>query len=292
MKYSRVGEDPWARWFAERRHGGDEATRAQVLEELAPVRERVLAGAQLERGNTLLDAGCGDGLIGFGALPLVGDAGHVIFDDISDELLDCCREIAAGDARCRFVNAPVTALPLPDESVDAVTVRSVLIYVPEKQRALTELQRVLVPDGRLSLFEPLNSYGFPEPDETFFGFRLPPDLLPLSARVKQVWRSIDLPEYNAMHDWSERDLLRWVEDAGFRSIDYEARFEVKPRVAIDDFDVVSRRAANPLVPNLAEALEQTLDAGERERFLAWLRPRAEAGDGVSRSAHGYLRAVK
>lgn len=256
------------------------------------MRERVLAGARLEPGDTLLDAGCGDGLIGFGALTLVGDAGTVIFDDVSEELLERCREIGAGDPRCRFVNAPVTALPLDHDSVDAATVRSVLIYVPEKQQALAELHRVLRPGGRLSLFEPLNGYGFPEPDETFFGIRVPDDLRPLLDKVKRVWRSIDLPEYNAMHDWSERDLLRWVETAGFRHIEYEARFEVKPLEPVADFDVRMRQAGNPLVPSLEEALEQTLDGAERERLVAWLRPRAEAGDGVSRSAWGYLAAVK
>jgi ubiquinone/menaquinone biosynthesis C-methylase UbiE len=287
-----VTDDPWAKWFAERRHGGDEATRTQVLQELAPVRERVLANAQLEEGDILLDAGCGDGLIGFGALSLVGDRGAVVFDDISQELLDRCRAIADGDPRCRFVNAPITALPLADESVDAVTVRSVLIYVPEKQQALAEVHRVLVPGGRLSLFEPLNSYGYPEPNETFFGIRLPTELRPLADRVKDVWRLIDLPEYNAMHDWSERDLLVWVERAGFASIEYDATFEVKPLEPVTDFDVRARRAGNPLVPSLAEALETALDERERERFVGWLRPRAEAGDGVVRSAHGYLVAVK
>ena len=95
-----------------------------------------------------------------------------------------------------------------------------------------------------------------------------------------------------MHDWSERDLLRWVEAAGFSRIDYEARFEVKRRAPIDDFDVASRRAANPLVPSLGEALEQALDPTERERFVAWLRPRLETGEGVVHSASGYLAAVK
>ncbi len=76
--------DPRARWFAERRHGGDERTRLDVLEELTPVRERVLTGANLQPGDTLLDAGCGDGLIGFGALALVGEGGAVIFDERSE----------------------------------------------------------------------------------------------------------------------------------------------------------------------------------------------------------------
>jgi arsenite methyltransferase len=289
---SSTSTDPWAEWFARRRHGGDEDARLALLDDLAPVRERVLEGTRLEPGDTLLDAGCGDGLIGFGALALVGDDGAVIFEDISEELLERCREIAGGDPRCRFVNAPVTDLPLDDESVDGVTVRSVLIYVPEKQRALDELFRVLRPGGRLSLFEPLNSYGFPEPDETFLGFRLPDELRPLSDRVKLVWRSIDSPEYNAMHDWAERDLLRWVENAGFREVEYEARYEVKPADPVESFEVRWQQAGNPLVPNLKEAIAQALAPEEGERFVAWLRPNIEAGGGLLRSAWGYLVATK
>lgn len=289
---SSTNTDPWAAWFAERRHGGDENARLALLDELGPVRERVLEGARLESGDVLLDAGCGDGLIGFGALPLVGDAGTVIFDDISEVLLDRCRELAARDPRCRFLNAPVTALPLDDEAVDAVTVRSVVIYVPEKQRAFDELYRVLKPGGRLSLFEPLNSYAYPEPDETFYGIALPDDLRPLADRVKAVWRTIDLPEYNAMHDWSERDLLRWVEHAGFAELAYDVHFEVERAEPIENFDVRWRQAGNPLVPSIQEAIEAVLTAEEQARFVPWLRTNAEAGGFRQRSASGYLVARK
>ena len=55
--------------------------------------------------------------------------------------------------------------PIADESVDVVTTRSVVIYVTEKQRAFDEFHRVLRPGGRLSMFEPINSFAFPEPDD-------------------------------------------------------------------------------------------------------------------------------
>jgi arsenite methyltransferase len=283
--------DPWAAWFAERRHGGNDNARLAILDALAPVRERVLAGARLEPGDKLLDAGCGDGLIGFGALELVGEDGSVIFEDISEELLDRCREVAGDDPRCSFVNASLTDLPLPDESVDAATVRSVVIYVPEKQRAFGELHRVLKPGGRLSLFEPLNSFAYPERDETFLGIEVG-DLHELSDRVKAVWRSIDIPEFNSMHDWDERDLAAWVDRAGFRERHLEAAYEVKAMEPWDDYDVRSRQAGNPLAPSLAEAIDQALAPEEAERFVTWLRAHAAAGNGVERSAVAYLTATK
>jgi arsenite methyltransferase len=284
--------DPWSEWHKTRRHGGDEAALEETRRFVAPIRERVLEGARIQDGDTVLDAGCGDGLIGFGALPLVGERGTVIFDDISEELLDVCRSIAGGDPRCWFVNAPVTSLPFADDSVDVVTLRSVVIYVPEKQRAFDEVFRVLKPGGRLSLFEPLNSFAYPEPDDRFFGIPVPDELRDASDRVKRVWRSIDLPQYQAMHDWSERDLLSWVETAGFASIAYDVHYDVKPADPVANYDVRIRQAANPLVPTIDEALDRALSPDERQRFEAWLRPHAEAGDGVWRMAHGYLVAAK
>ncbi len=283
--------DRWAAWFAERRHGGDERSLAGILDASASVRDRVLAGARIEPGDVVLDVGCGDGLIGLAALEHVGDDGVVIFDDISDELLDRCHERAQGDERCRFVNASVTGLPLGDASVDVVTGAAVLIYVAEKQRAFDELHRVLRPGGRLSLYEPLNSFGYPEPAETFFGIEVG-EMRALTEQVRDVWRAIDLPEYAAMHNWNERDILQWAERAGFSNIRYDATYEIKPADPVPDYESRARRVGNPLVPSLAEAIDQALSAEEAERFVAWLGPRMEAGEGVQRSAQGYLTAVK
>ncbi len=220
-------QDRWSAWFAERSHGGDERTLAGVLDASASVRDGVLARAGIEPGDVVLDIGCADGLIGFAALDRVGARGGVIFDDISDELLDRCRERADGDERCRFVNGSVTELPLRDGEIDVVTGAAVLIYVPEKQRAFDELHRVLRPGGRVSLFEPLNSFGYPEPAETFYGIEVGA-MRALTERVRDVWRAIELPEYDAMHNWNERDLLVWAERAGFSEIEYEASYLVAP----------------------------------------------------------------
>src|SRR5215213_3724123 len=152
-----MSRDRWADWILERRFGGDRAAADDMLTHLREVRERVLDRAEVREGETLLDVGCGDGLIAFGALER--GARRVIFSDVSQDLLDVSRELAAGEPRAEFVRALAEDLSaIPDASVDVVTTRSVLIYVADKARAFAEFLRVLRPGGRVSLFEPINRF--------------------------------------------------------------------------------------------------------------------------------------
>jgi cyclopropane fatty-acyl-phospholipid synthase-like methyltransferase len=79
--------DIWAQWLLHRRHGGDRERLKAALEHLYPIRDRVLTYAQIGDGGTLLDVGCGDGLIAFGALERSSTC-RVVFADISQDLLD------------------------------------------------------------------------------------------------------------------------------------------------------------------------------------------------------------
>ncbi len=143
MANNVIDSDPWASWLLKHRHGGDEEHHRKVIEHMAPVRDRVLANAHLQNGETLLNVGTGDGLIGFGALEKVGADGKVIFSDISQSLLDVCTEFATTSGvldRCEFLLADAADLSkIPDGSLNAVTTRSVIIYVKEKQHAFERI---------------------------------------------------------------------------------------------------------------------------------------------------------
>jgi ubiquinone/menaquinone biosynthesis C-methylase UbiE len=262
-----------------------------MLAGLANVRDTVLDRAQLEAGETLLDAGCGDGLIGFGALEC--GAGNVVFADISQDVLDLCREAAAQlDVvdRCTFVRTRIERLEsIGDASVDVACTRSVLIYVEDKERAFAELFRVLRPGGRVSLFEPINRFGLDERREGFWGY--PGDgLADLAQRVSRVYEEIQ-PSDDPMVDFDERDLLALAEAAGFFPLELELHADVRPTEP-RSWTVFANSSGNPKIPTIAEAMDRALTPEERERFAEHLRPLVEAGKGVWRMAVAYLSATK
>jgi arsenite methyltransferase len=288
--------DRWAEWLLERRHGGDPAALERQLVGIYEFRERVLENAAVEEGDVVLDVGTGTGLIGFAALDLVGESGKVIFSDVSEDLLEECRRIADDLGvlpRCDFVLASADDLhAIEDASVDVVTTRSVLIYLADKEPAFREFFRVLRANGRISLFEPINSFAYPEPDHLYRGF----DATPIRRFVEKV-RSVGLqPSEHPLLNFDERDLLRFAEESGFRDIklDYSAEASVGPHWAAEvGWETYKRMSGNPIDPTLEEAMNAALDDAERAEFEAYFRRLLESGTEITRrEATAYLRAVK
>lgn len=288
--------DQWAQWLLERRHGGDEEQLHRVFDALMPVREKVLENCALAGDETLLDVGCGDGLIAFGALDRL-DAGKVIFSDISADLLRHVEALAKSmnvQNRCEFVQADVTTLsPIADETVDAVTMRSVLIYVVDKLSALHSIYRVLKPEGVLSFFEPMNRFAHPEPAHLLWGYDIA-QIIPLAEKIKAVYRTIQPADTDPMLNFDERDLLAYLDQVGFSEVHLEMRAEIMPLSELGErtWEQFIHVAPNPKVPTLHEAMEQTLSRKEINQLTNYLRPKVEIGDGTLRSAIVYIWAVK
>ena len=292
----RDTQDRWHRWLLNTRFGGDAEARQRALTgTLYPVRDKVLDNAQLRAGDVLLDVGAGDGLIAFGALERLGPKGRVIFSDISQDLLDHCRKAAEAEGvlgRCSFVYAAADGLAqagIAGESVDVVTTRSVLIYVKDKETALREFYRVLRPGGRLSIFEPINVLmgGF---DETrLSGYDIRP-VAALAAKVSALYESIQPKGKDPIGDFDDRDLVRHAENAGFPEVQLGLEVDVKTSKDPVPWQHYLRASANPLVPPLGEAMDQTLTPSEIVEFTGHLRPLVESGAGQERRAVAFMTA--
>ena len=281
--------DHWAEWVAGRRPGGDSEKTRRFSFSPAATRDKVLERAGLQSDETLLDVGCGEGLIAFGALER--GAKSVVFADVSTELLDRCRRAASelsAQERCRFVEASADNLgQIPDGSVDVVTTRSVLIYVADKAAAFAEFARVLRPGGRISLFEPINRYAqLTYGPESFVGYDL--GALPeIGAKLRALFASLQPPETDPMFNFDERDLIRLAEEAGFfpLRLDLEVVVELLPAFPWERF---LKSASNPNIPTIGEAMERALTEDERERLTSHLRPMVEQGRGQWRLASAFL----
>jgi SAM-dependent methyltransferase len=101
------------------------------------------------RGDeTVLDIGCGTGTYTEGLLQRLSRGGYHLSGDLS---LGMLREMAAMTfSPCvSLANADVTALPHPDTCFDVVLANHIFYHVPEIERAVAEIHRVLRPQGRL-----------------------------------------------------------------------------------------------------------------------------------------------
>jgi ubiquinone/menaquinone biosynthesis C-methylase UbiE len=284
--------DQWAEWLLERRHGGDERQFEELLPVLAEFQRRVVSGAEIRDGDVVLDVGTGDGLIGFAALEKVGSAGRVIFSDVSQDLLDECEALAGRLdvlGRCDFVRASADSLPLPERSVDVVTTRSVLIYLTDKAPAFLEFHRVLRAGGRLSIFEPINIFGYEQCRKLYYGL----DVRPVQHLADKIIASWKGPDEHPLLNFDERDLFRFAEEAGFEEIQMDYRAEVKQEPWTRSWETFLRSSGNPLDPTPAEEINANLNARERAEFLAYLKAQIQERPLVPKwRAGAYLKALK
>jgi arsenite methyltransferase len=287
--------DKWAAWLLHRRDGDDAEQHQKALEYLLPIRQHVLDSARIAPGNVVLDVGAGDGLIAFGALDRVGPNGRVIVSDVSADLVSHAQSLAAElgvEERMSFVRAAAEDLSaVSSASVDVVTTRSVLIYVDDKARSFREFHRALRTGGRLSIFEPVNNY-FPDSPDEFWGF----DARPVRDLVAKVWEYEGWVESSypddPMMNFTEKDLLGFAEDAGFGEVHVELLVDVQPGTWVVDWNRLLDTSPNPNARTVGEALRGALSREEFARFEECVRPLADAGRGMIRSAFAYLQAVK
>ena len=116
---------------------------------------RVLDRVGIHPGERVLELGPGPGAFTVRAAQRTEPGGTLVAVDIQPQMIAVVeRKVReAGLANVETHVADAYDLPLGDESVDRAFLVTVLSEIPDRQRALAELRRVLKPDGLLSITE-------------------------------------------------------------------------------------------------------------------------------------------
>jgi len=298
---NEVGSDVWSDWLLHQRHA-DDPTYGRVVQSIVEgYADRVLDGAKLGAGMTLVDVGAGEGLVAFRAIDRIGPSLRVILTDVSAPMLRYAESLAVHRnvrAQCTFLECSAESLSgIAAASVDVVTTRAALAYVNDKRTAFAECFRILKPGGRLSITEPILQ------DEAFYARalrrRVEDPSLPADRFITllQRWKGAQFPDTeeacakSPIANYSERDLLNLVRGAGFVEIHLQLHIDVTPS-PVTSWEVFLGISPHPLAPSLKQILDQRFTSEERQFFEQIVRPTVESGKNVTTERAVYLQAQK
>jgi SAM-dependent methyltransferase len=114
------------------------------------VAERFVPWVDVVRGGTWVDVGCGTGVLTRTIVELASPA-SVVGVDPSTGFLRTARA-SVRDSRVEFVEGSGGALPLLDESSDAVVSGLVLNFIPDVGAALADMRRVAKREGTVAAY--------------------------------------------------------------------------------------------------------------------------------------------
>ena len=166
--------------------------RSYNTPDISRQRLQTLKSLALNAGEHVVDVGCGTGFLVSEMAAVVGESGHLAGVDFSQDMLDVASKRCESLPQVTLRQGSADALPLEDASFDAASCTQVLLYVPDLQKSIAELARVLKPGGRLAVIETdwrgivLNSANSSTTDRIFNAFdenvpnaNLPARLIPM-----------------------------------------------------------------------------------------------------------------
>jgi arsenite methyltransferase len=294
--------DRWSQWLLHQRYAGDAQLRQAVHAAVDRYVDRVLGGAQLAPGQTLADIGTGEGLVAFRAIERAGPTLRVWLTDVSEPMLRHAeaQSIERGvRGQCMFLCCPADRLEgIADASVDVVVTRSVLAYVADKIAALREFHRVLKPGGRISLAEPVYQ------DDALAASAIravidskPPEGVSPMTVLLHRWKAAQFPDTekkileSPIANYSERDMIRFAQLAGFIGLHLELHIDVLPSI-VRTWEAFINSSPHPLAPPLSAIMAEQFTAEERQLFERGMRPVIEDPKTVTTDRMLYLTARK
>ena len=129
----------------------DEAQKPAAIQ---TSKQLMLEHLNVAPGEAILEVGCGPGTDLLDLAGLVGPTGRLVGLDASEVMVaEARRRASALGVPIVFELGDVQALPFEDGSFDACRASRLLEHLPDAELALSEMARVIRPDGRIVVFD-------------------------------------------------------------------------------------------------------------------------------------------
>ena len=256
----------WTQWLKQNRFAGQTPEMMeQTIKWLEAVRDVILVYAEIMPHETVIDIGCGTGLLAFKALEMQNCQGRVIFSDKFQDCLDDCKSVLDEYGILKgydFLLSPCEHLALPESTVHKALMRSVLVHIVNKQPAISEIYRILKPGGKFCAFEPIIR------SNTRYWEILDPMYIEKYDDFKKVENEMMENPLDSLCNFDEKTLKMNLEIAGFSIPDIKLQ-EVKSNYVVQA-GMVEQWFNNPPSPGQLSTKERYLkyfDEATVDKFM-------------------------
>ncbi len=145
---------------------------------------------EVVRGKDVLELATGSGMI---ARHIAPHANHVVATDFAPKMIETARK-AKNPENVRFEVADATSLRFVDKSFDVVVIANALHIIPNPEKALAEIRRVLKDDGVL----------------------IAPNFIFKAGGKRNLWqRILSLVGVRFAHEWTEDEYKSFLKANGW-----------------------------------------------------------------------------
>lgn len=155
--------------------------------------------AGINKGDVVVDLGSGAGNDVFVARAIVGDEGKVIGIDMTEEMIERANvnNVKLGYKNVEFKLGDIEQMPLENDLADVVVSNCVLNLVPDKQKAFSEIYRILKPGAHFCVS----------------------DIVIQGEMTSELKKSAEMYAGCVSGALKQEDYLSIIEDTGFKDIE-------------------------------------------------------------------------
>lgn len=113
-----------------------------------PYGDWIMEHYHIQPGMNVLELGCGTGSMWAEPSRWLPQDAALLLTDFSEGMLETARQNVPAQSNITFAQVDIQQIPYGNDSFDLVIANAMLYHVPDLDKAISEVARVLKPDGR------------------------------------------------------------------------------------------------------------------------------------------------